>query len=98
MGGKQGNNPKHKLIAKKAAFNELLKKQMEHSKVRQKNYTDLALQPYLQSKIFQHKTVKMLTLLRSVCVKGIKQNFSNQLKFYNKCPLQCVILCENRKS
>ena len=75
MGGKQGNTPEHKLIAKKSAFNELLKKQMEHSKERQNNYTDLALQPYLQSKIFQHKTVEMLTLLRSVCVKGIKQNF-----------------------
>ena len=43
---------KLKELSKVAAFTQRLKHQKEHSKVRQINYEDLTLQPYLKSEIF----------------------------------------------
>ena len=71
-----------------AAFKDLLNKQKEHSKVRNIKYDDFVIQPYLTSELFQPKIAKIVTAIRSKCVRGIKENFPKQYKYNMKCPLQ----------
>ena len=80
---------KLKTMAEEKAFESLLLKQKDHSKVRTIKYDELKMQQYLKSEGFNQKEAKMLTSLRSNCVKGIRHNFSKMYKDNHKCPLQC---------
>ena len=80
---------KLKSIARNAAFTQLLQQQSNHKKVKHITYKTLEIQPYLKSPIFTQYEVKILTALRSHCLKGIKMNFKKMHKVSTNCPLKC---------
>ena len=80
---------KLKIIARNAAFIQLLQQQSSHKKVKHIPYKTLEIQPYLKSALFTQKDVKILTALRSHCLKGIKMNFQKMHKLSISCPLKC---------
>ena len=47
--------------------------------------------PYLKSGIIKQKGAKMLTALRSTCLRGICHNFKKMFKGSLTCPLKCNI-------
>ena len=47
------------------------------------------LQPYLESSLATQKQRKILTLLRSQCLRGIKMNFTKMYRYSIYCPLNC---------
>ena len=66
---------------KEAAFEELKRKQMSHSKVNEITYEKLEKQPYLTSALFSNDDVEILSNLRSHTTRGIRSNFSQLYKF-----------------
>ena len=72
-----------------AAFDELLNKQKEHSKVRDIKYEKFEAQPYIKSPTFTNDDVSVLAALRSHTVRGIRCNFQNLYKPNLHCPLKC---------
>ena len=66
---------KLKIIARNAAFIQLLQHQSSHKKVKHIPYKTLEIQPYLKRALFTQKDVKIRTALRSHCLKGIKMNY-----------------------
>ena len=47
------------------------------------------MQPYQKSEAISTETAKILTAVRSQCLKGIRHNFSKMYKKSLKGPLQC---------
>ena len=74
---------------KEAAFEELKRKQMSHSKVNEITYEKLEKQPYLTSALFSNDDVEILSNLRSHTTRGIRSNFSQLYKNNTNCPLKC---------
>ena len=72
-----------------AAFEELLKKKKEHSKVSDIMYETFQAQPYVKSPTFTNDDVSLLAALRSHTVRGIRCNFQNLYKPNLNCPLKC---------
>ena len=70
---------KLKDLAKIAAFKDLLNKKNKYiKKVRNIKYDDFVMQPYLTSELFQPEIAKLVTAIRSKCVREIKENFPKQ--------------------
>ena len=82
---------KLKTIAISAAFKTLLEKQNTHKKVKHINYQTLNVQSYLTSDILSQDNAKLLTALRSQCVKGVRHTFPKMYKKSLRCPLQCNV-------
>ena len=74
--------------AKSAAFGELLQDLSKSTKVQNLKYNKLQLQDYLKSDKFTSEEARMMTALRSKCVKGIRSDFKNMQKCIH-CPLKC---------
>ena len=72
-----------------AAFKKLLEAQKGPKKMDHIKYEELKLQPYLKSELFTQKDIKMLALLRSQCVRGIRMNLKNMYQNSLVCPLNC---------
>ena len=62
---------KLKNLSKCAVYKDLLNKQQEHLKVCKIKYDVVVLQPCLTSKLFQPKIPKIVTAIKSKCVRGI---------------------------
>ena len=84
----QMSKDKIKILARTAAFKDLLQQKDNHKKVKHNMYDKWEIQPYLKSDIFTEKETHTLTALRSQCTRGIKTNFKKMFKC-DKCPLKC---------
>ena len=71
----QMSKDKIKILARTAAFKDLLQRKDNHMKVKHNMYDKWEIQPYLKSDIFTEKETHTLTALRSQCTRGIKTNF-----------------------
>ena len=87
----QGNMSKKqlKIVANNVALKWLKETLETHSKVKQINYYELQMQPYLKTNLLTTKESNMLTALRSNCVRGIKSNLKKLYKLCLQCPLNC---------
>ena len=98
-----------KTIANTVAFQSLLVKLENHTKMKHIDYTTLSMQPYLKCEIFSSKEAILLTSLRSHCLRGIKGNFKKMYQNNLYCPLKCdtvnqpedtqshILLCQGLK-
>ena len=71
---------KKKTIEKNAAFKQLLDPLYTHKKVKHIRYEELNMQPYRKSEAISTETAKILTAVRSQCLKGIIHNFTKMYK------------------
>ena len=71
-----------------AAFTEFLREKEKFSKLKEVQYSDFQIQPYLNCKLFNKKERQMLLNLRSRCYP-VKNNFKKLYKNKFKCTLGC---------
>ena len=74
---------------REAAFQELKLVQMNHSKVKNINYGEFRIQPYLVSHKFTNSMVKVLFGLRGSMTKSIKNNFPSMFRSNLRCQMNC---------
>ena len=74
--------------AKSTASGKLLQDLSKSKKVQNLKYNIFQIQDYLKSDKFTNEEGKMLTRLRSICVKGIRYDFKNMQRCIH-CPLNC---------
>merc|ERR1711989_283291 len=77
-----------KKMVKKAAFKSYTAKKETHQKIRNLEYEQLELKPYLKSNEFSGKERKLLTLLRSRCHPA-RNNFKKMHQNQIKCSFGC---------
>ena len=88
------NTPKHiykkkiKELVRKAGFLYLTEQKLSHTKVRNIQYSNLSIQPYLTSKLFNSEETSLLYNLRSHCHPS-KRNFRKMYKNDLKCRMGC---------
>ena len=75
----------------KLVFDDMKLKQGTHSKIRDIQYSQFKIQPYLKSHIFTQEMAGLLFSLRSSMTRNIKQNFSSS--YQNN--LKCKMICNN---
>ena len=71
-----------------AAFTNLMKEKVSHSKMDNIQYTSLQLQEYLYSPLFDSESSQMLFALRTRTVRGVKNDFRGMFADV-LCPLGC---------
>ena len=77
-----------KKMVKKAAFKSYIAKKETHQKIRNLEYEQLELKPYLKSSEFSGKERKLLTLLRSRCHPA-RNNFKKMYQNQINCNFGC---------
>ena len=70
-------------------FDDLKLQQMTHSKIRDIQYSQFKIQPYLKSHNFTPEMAGLLFSLRSSMIRNIKQNFSSSYQHNLKCKMIC---------
>ena len=85
---KEAYKKKINKLVRAAAFRDLIIQKEKHSKLNDLTYTQLKIQPYLSSKLFNNKERKLLFSLRSRCYLS-KMNFKKMYKYDLKCIFGC---------
>jgi hypothetical protein len=79
---------KIKALVRKAAFKYFLKLKEKHTKLKNVQYSELKIQPYLQSKSMSNSEAELLYNLRSNCYEA-KSNFKKMHKYDLECRFGC---------